>query len=964
LKNQDDNVTSSEDEISEDDDIPLEEPKKPKKPNISRIRAEAVEELAESLRPPEEPRITVRLMDTLEVENNVTDHEELDRRSAVEKCAIWLALRYNGKEVGRIQGSPFNNVFTSSIHHRFSMRIQQWPTALSLQLLETGPGAGVLFSKKLLVEVALPIPGSVKTETASWQSHEFICKHSKEKTKHKDVDSGKMRIKETKVQYTSGFISARTGWADSIPNIIFTQRNNFQTKDMTSIDKLKDWAEQSNIDPNDPNNADIIEYLKVVLLLQRIVIYPNKFDFCNEKDLLNNPRLKLLMLRDRGLPEFRNIKFVPLNEKEIPADVFKMYEKRMAVNKWKKGHKKTEGHFEAHRQRGKEYLQALRDAILKQCRSSQHNRTHKDIISEEPVPDIGTLGLTFMKWLQPKRPLRPTRKERKKVPAKNFTGQEVEIIVNVVRAFEVPARKDAEIQIATDALLVPVRPFVEVTFQGNRCRTTTAEGPNPTWNQDLHIPIKSPQGGISLSGFYAIKDSIHCHLYDETVIDLIEDDRERETNVHHRLERHWLGSLRIPFAALYTNSRLEGTFELYSPPVLLGYERESKDFRNTTFLTLFITVHPPLHPPEPFQEKLESSEDVLIEQHLDNWQAEVSREWPSRNVTTQVIDTAGKTVCVTRFFKPLQPPVIQPGVETTAEMAARFVSMIPVISGDMPFPGLFDIWLTADQVVRLLSGDGCDHAVLLACFLMHLGFKVWLALGTGIPQGPSAYVLTKDADGKYTVWDSSTARKYMLSDTFCPLHKVFCLINDANIWMNVQKEDTLCKTSFDITKRSDWLPAFGRTVSAPMGSVQPHSIEFSLTSPTETRLLQDKLEKQLRDAIMHLRPTCRTIWNRYCTATLRKLLPSLEKALWSTDHQSPPDHLQELQHILNSYKMCGFPINMPYSSSSELIDAVTATGVHLNDSADIEFAAAVYVHAFPSNVLSVWVYVASLVRRR
>ena len=36
------------------------------------------------------------------------------------------------------------------------------------------------------------------------------------------------------------------------------------------------------------------------------------------------------------------------------------------------------------------------------------------------------------------------------------------------------------------------------------------------------------------------------------------------------------------------------------------------------------------------------------------------------------------------------------GEKTTSQMAARFVSMIPVVSGNLLFPGLFDVWLTAD----------------------------------------------------------------------------------------------------------------------------------------------------------------------------------------------------------------------------------------------------------------------------
>lgn len=38
-----------------------------------------------------------------------------------------------------------------------------------------------------------------------------------------------------------------------------------------------------------------------------------------------------------------------------------------------------------------------------------------------------TLGLTFMKMFQPKRPLRPKRKERKKIPAKSLSGQEIKV---------------------------------------------------------------------------------------------------------------------------------------------------------------------------------------------------------------------------------------------------------------------------------------------------------------------------------------------------------------------------------------------------------------------------------------------------------------------------------------------------------------------------------------------------------
>ena len=86
-------------------------------------------------------------------------------------------------------------------------------------------------------------------------------------------------------------------------------------------------------------------------------------------------------------------------------------------------------------------------------------------------------------------------------------------------------------------------------------------------------------------------------------VDLLESDQDRNSHVHQRLEKKWLGSMLIPFSSLYHNTRIEGrvtvhlhlsqtsmarnkyekyetacfctlgTFRLHSPAVLLGYER-------------------------------------------------------------------------------------------------------------------------------------------------------------------------------------------------------------------------------------------------------------------------------------------------------------------------------------------------------------------------------------------------------
>lgn len=35
------------------------------------------------------------------------------------------------------------------------------------------------------------------------------------------------------------------------------------------------------------------------------------------------------------------------------------------------------------------------------------------------------------------------------------------------------------------------------------------------------------------------------------MVDILEDDRQRDASVHQRYERHWLGGFKIPFQVVY-----------------------------------------------------------------------------------------------------------------------------------------------------------------------------------------------------------------------------------------------------------------------------------------------------------------------------------------------------------------------------------------------------------------------------
>lgn len=74
----------------------------------------------------------------------------------------------------------------------------------------------------------------------------------------------------------------------------------------------------------------------------------------------------------------------------------------------------------------------------------------------------------------------------------------------------------------------------------------------------------------------------------------------------------------------------------------------------------------------------------------------------------------------------------------------------------------------------------------------------------------------------------------------------------------------------------------------------------------------------------------------------------------------------EFKELMNLNRITGFPLNLPYSDIQFISESVYATGVHKISSSNetnelnTEFVLAVYVHPYPANVFSVWVYIGAV----
>ncbi|KRZ11910.1 Coiled-coil and C2 domain-containing protein 2A [Trichinella zimbabwensis] len=910
---------------------------------------------------------------------------EKERRQEITRHKIMLKLYYNGKEVCSTQSRPLNLDFCVLINQKFNLMVSEWPQSLSFKIFES---SGHGWDEIATVCVPIPNYSQISTPDMALLDEIEFASELKAKYTHSAVGAGNtvnfyLDGVPSCIPRISGVLRCLARWGkDHTGKPLFPP---FKERTRTCVILNQNFQFETDsanaVDPNDPKIV-AAQNMKSSALCRKdsgaltgFNVVPAECQLVATGEFLRNLRYRCLQLRSEKVPHVMNIQPFPALDREIPKDILSVDEDILEKGDELFEIKELEQYLRSAKQAA-----AMRWTLLKSLCSMESTPVYKDLVNE---PDLKSLYL-LKKFLltERDRPLRPTQRSLRSLTSQsnNFdhcTNGKVRLIINVIRAFNLLASnlpvmtattRETDSSILTRKLLQSV---VYVRFRDKLLRTSVAEGTNPTWNHVFILefkPTKTSGGAIDRVPW---SQYIQFDVFEQSAVEIPKEERNDHHTVCHHIERHWIGSVKIPIITILNQMRIQGNFILSCPPFRLNNYESTKNVATNQlchpYVQLFFAVEFGLKICKRTCIPLASVEDSSVLSYGDHWLEEVRQRHSNRNFLPFVLDSSGRKIIVTRYLRPIQPPpeilALKDDKNATVGFACHLVSRIPKNDEIMVKQEAVHIWNTISDVFQLMRAQEAEHAHLLYSWLSAMEIECYLLLGTSTVEGPyAAYVLVKL--NSLVICNPTTGSIYDLNDQLCPLFDIACACNSDNIWANIQKPGPLFAMNFDFANASRWRSFWNKRMPArQLPSVQPEMLEYTNPNQDVTIKLEARLRKAIADHLMRQRPNELTRFNRFAGQTFRDCLLTMEKNLIQP-FNAVNETRSSLQTLLDAYKIFGFAINEPYISQQKLLKTISKTEICTMSGPDMEFTMAVYVQGYSSNILSVWILLASLVRRR
>ncbi|CAF1101848.1 unnamed protein product [Adineta ricciae] len=539
----------SQDDIAilNEEDIIVPEKPEPRKPD--EIRTTILAKYQNAIRPADEPEILLELVysEQISTDSECTARERARRHQAQTASNIIVRIVINDKIAVDTPPIPLTSDFETHISQVFPCYVVRTPDTIKIQLYESSTRL-----RSPLAELYLPIPeATITTENYQLQPIEFSSNVLRQFNPNQTTAIGagiptpiEIDDKERIYLNIEGIINAGVAWGvqdgvvlvppDLPTSKAFQNRHmagglrqdvSMQAVNLSNMKDLIDWIKQSNLDPYDPENAFLINLMKDYMgthgdarfeinALQHFRLWIDENDETEQQrkqmEMDNSLRFKLLQARKENLPDFRDYKHVPPYDYLVRKEhgVFKSFMARRHETVEADGieqqlQEKRQTHIDAVRRQGERQLRKMREQVLARFALTSARKSYQQMVVEETVPNIQALsGFLSKLYIEPTRPLYPAKRRTEQKKVTNLAvaaNRDVFILVNLIGAIDLPIRREAleneraktsnRTRVNADRTTL-VRPYVEIQFQKKTYRTSTVEGPNPSWNEELRIPFR------------------------------------------------------------------------------------------------------------------------------------------------------------------------------------------------------------------------------------------------------------------------------------------------------------------------------------------------------------------------------------------------------------------------------------------------------------------------------------------
>ncbi|KFD71001.1 hypothetical protein M514_02579, partial [Trichuris suis] len=871
--------------------------------------------------------------------------EEKSRRQQITKHKVMLKLFYNGKEVCSTASRPLNLDFCVALGSTYSLLVREWPKSITLKLYEsTG------YDWNYLATLGVPLPSDRVDSNCEADEVSEIEFSSELRAIYANsgVGAGELvRLEEfgipAFIPHISGILRLSVRWGKGKDgNPLMPGRKNARLTET----EAKDDADGKTVEPL-LAKTNVASTPSVRLSLQ-----PTVCELSTKEGMSRNAIYRTISLHSgKTFSESQFMASTKINEDIREYDVqvsnelseYKELEASRCLAERAQSVRFCLLHWLTHhKQQTYDTIVSREKENVFHLTSEQSFRTHRRSFAQAPLPLKGGMSID---------------------------GQ-FRLLVSINRCYNIPARSDrnvigAKVSSASKPLKQIKYVFI-VRFRGKWTQSTFADGPNPIWNQTISMMIRlfsSAQMGFKAS------DSLRLDLFEQESTEIPKDMRKDHHTVCHKIERRWLGHIKISLSSIIAQKRLYGSFELVTPKWLLNYQVQKEKQRlqpfNRCYAHLSVCIEPLPHIGQ-VAVKLFHGEDEQLISYGQSWLKSLSKRHRYRNYMAFVFDMHGRSVFVPRYLRRIQPPPevvsLKSNKRAAVLFACRLVSLIPKDNDVIVKPEVVQIWSTIEETLQTMRAQEAEHATLLCCWLLGLDIPCFLLLGTDTCNGPyAAYVMVKLS--QILICNPSTGKVYERNDPLCPIWDVACAVAPDNIYANVQKSGHPPSLSFNFTNSVYWVPFWSKQFEQrQLSSVQPENVTYSLPNMEMSLKLETRLRKVVTEHLMKWRPESLTRFNRFAGQCFREVLIKLEEG--TVDLSGTALFPGTVKSLFSSYKIFGYAINQGFLAEQDILDTVAMSDICNFTDSSTEFALAIYVHGYSCSIYSVWLLVGCLTKIR